>query len=431
MELGAMEEVTTDGCMAADMAVAEEVEVETAAARHGGWAGRFNEFRRGKRVETSGIREQSGEAAAQVESQDEGSFQRYGKVFPGLKTPFDLPIECFPIYEKMLDEDPGKVDQVNIMIRGAVAESTATGYSGVVNRFHGFCAEEGYTFPNFTKEAVLQFMQRCLAAKAGLAYFGKLLPSLQLLETVVDAEQTALTPAVRAAASAIKRELAKDRGIVKKAIGYDFRVIEDLIKKEVGPHVRTPEAIDAFAFRALVRASVIYFTFCRFDDFKRLRDTDVQDKGTHIEIVFERSKNDQFGDNSVSVIPARPSCAGCPVALLRLYFKRFGLKFGGGGKLLNFRIRRVAGKMVAMPFHGLSASNATKWTRKLLEKHGYEARGFTEKSMKVQGVTELLDTGEALENVMVFGRWKSQTTPLHYRNLSVKFKLAVASNIPM
>jgi hypothetical protein len=30
-----------------------------------------------------------------------GSDQIFHKVFPGLKTPFGLPIECFPVYEKM------------------------------------------------------------------------------------------------------------------------------------------------------------------------------------------------------------------------------------------------------------------------------------------------------------------------------------------
>jgi hypothetical protein len=51
----------------------------------------------------------------------------------------------------MLDEDPTAVDQVNVMLRGAVAESTAAGYGAVVNRFHGFCAERGYVFLSFLR----------------------------------------------------------------------------------------------------------------------------------------------------------------------------------------------------------------------------------------------------------------------------------------
>jgi hypothetical protein len=369
----------------------------------------------------------AGEAAA---AEEEEAFQMYGKQFPGLKTPFGLPIECFPIYERMLDANPAAVEQVNVMLKGAVAESTAAGYGSVVARFHNFCTTNGFTFPDFTTEAVINFLQQSMAEGAGLAFFQKVLPSLALLEKVLDVEKTAITAGVQSAAGAIRRERAKTRGIVKKATGFPFPVIEDLIKREVEPYERVPEKIDVFAFRAIMRAVIIYFTFCRFDDYRRLTDADFSDGGSHIRIVFEKSKNDQYGDNSVSVVTERPGCAACPVKLIRLYFRRFGLHFNGSGKLLNFRLRKEAGVYTAMHKYGLSASNATKGMRQLLEKHGYDAGKYTEKSMKVQGVTELLDTGEKLENVMVFGRWRTQTTPLHYRNLSMKFRLGVAKNIP-
>ena len=72
----------------------------------------------------------------QIQNTD-SDFVVYHKQFPGLKTPFDLPIECFPDYEAMLDEDPTCVDTVNVMLRGAVAKSTASNYKSVINRFHG------------------------------------------------------------------------------------------------------------------------------------------------------------------------------------------------------------------------------------------------------------------------------------------------------
>ena len=252
-----------------------------------------------------------------------------------------------------------------------------------------------------------------------------------MLEKVLDVKETALTEQVRAAVDALKREAAKSRGPVKKATGYSFAIIRELIAREILPFEDRLGEIDAIAFRSLCRAVIIYCTFCRFDDFKRLTDREVTDEGDHIKIVFLRSKNDQFGDNSISVIPVRGELQDCPAKIIRLYFRRFGLKFGGGGKLLNFRLRRIPGGHVAMPHLGLAASNATKCTRILLEKYGYEASKFTEKSMKVQGVTELLDVGEPLENVMTFGRWRTTTTPLHYRNLSTKYRLKVANNIPL
>ena len=78
----------------------------------------------------------------QIQNTD-SDFVVYHKQFPGLKTPFDLPIECFPDYEAMLDEDPTCVDTVNVMLRGAVAKSTASNYKSVINRFHAFSMERG------------------------------------------------------------------------------------------------------------------------------------------------------------------------------------------------------------------------------------------------------------------------------------------------
>ena len=73
----------------------------------------------------------------------------------------------------------------------------------------------------------------------------------------------------------------------------------------------------------------------------------------------------------------------------------------------------------------LSQTTATDCTRKLLLNYGIPAdlvKRFTEKSLKIAGVTGLLDTGEPLENVALAGRWKATGTPLYYRNTSYKFR---------
>ena len=72
---------------------------------------------------------------------------------------------------------------------------------------------------------------------------------------------------------------------------------------------------------------------------------------TYIQVIFERRKNDQFGDNSRTVVPARTESPACPVQLIRLYFQRFGLQFGGGGKLVNFRLQKTAGRHLPLS-HG-------------------------------------------------------------------------------
>ncbi len=117
-------------------------------------------------------------------------------------------------------------------------------------------------------------------SERGWLLFSKLIPSLRLLETVLDMEYTALTTAVCGAVSGITRELAKHRGILKKATGYSFSIIRDLISKEVLPHKDYLERMDAGHFRSLFRANFIFFTFSRFDEFSRLTDIEVTDEGS-------------------------------------------------------------------------------------------------------------------------------------------------------
>jgi hypothetical protein len=233
-------------------------------------------------------------------------------------------------------------------------------------------------------------------------------------------------PLVCCAVERVKRQRVKERGDVKKATGYSWAIFVDLIEKEVVTHADTPDRIDAFHFRSLVRAAVIYFTLCRFDDFKRLTDKEVTDVGSYIKLVFTHSKNDQFGENSISVIPERPESPACLVQLIQLYFQRFGLRFGGSGKLLNFRLRKERGSHSALTQYSLCQSNGTKWTRQLMAKHGYDPTSFTEKSNKARAVDDR-SSGHGGAGAVLHG---FRTLALHYRALSIQFRLSAASRFP-
>jgi len=187
-------------------------------------------------------------------------FVIYHKKFTGLQTPFDLPIECFPDFEKMLDEDPTCVEVVNVMMRGAVATSTASNYKSVVNKFHCYCMERGHAFPHFDAGAVLRFVKDCFAEGAKLPYFQKIIPALTMLENVLGKENSAISGVVKQSVSAIKRELAQTRGIVKKATGYSYEVIRTLVVREIEPHKEELHKIDAEHFRSIFRGTIIYCT---------------------------------------------------------------------------------------------------------------------------------------------------------------------------
>ncbi len=356
----------------------------------------------------------------------------YHKVFPGLKTPFGLPIECFPIYEKMLDKKPHLVEAVNVMLQGAVSESTSSQYGAVVREFFHFYQAEKLEFPAFSDAAVLEFVAVSFANARPLGLFRNILAALAMVEKVTGRADTVLSDHVRSAVYSVQRFYEQRKPAVRKAKKLDILVVNHLIELEILPHIRRPHNIDPIHFRSLFKATIIYFTMCRFADFAKLTDREFQDGGDHIKVTFLTRKNDQHGDNSLHIIPQRDDCTVCPVKLIRLYFWRFGLRFQGSGRSVNFRISRSAGTVTAGK-GSLSRCNSARYFKKLLFKHGYieEAKEYSEKCLKVGSVTNTLDAGEPLENVKVIGGWKSLTTPLHYRELSERFRREVASRIPL
>ena len=356
----------------------------------------------------------------------------YFSQYKGLNIPFGLSINHFPKYKEMLHKDASLVDAVNIMIGPPIAESSLKVYTPIVKKVELFCEQHGYPFPYISEPTILHFLARAYKDNNSFSFFGKILPSLKALELVLDIKHSAVTETVKIAVNNIKRKSAASRKPVKKATLFDIHILNDLIVKTIIPHEFELYKINSSEFRAIVRAIIIYYSFCRFSDYTLLLDTDLDDQGSHIVINFKKSKNDQYYEGSSSFIPVRGSVC-CPVKVIRLYYRRFHLKFKGNpssGIYVNFRLAKMNGYHMALANTKLSVGSATTQMRNLLVKSGFNGSVYTEKSFKVGGVTALCDSGEGLENVMVAGRWRNLFTPLHYRNTSVNFRLSIVQNLP-
>ncbi len=175
-----------------------------------------------------------------VTATSSGDDQIFHKVFPGLKTPFGLPIECFPVYEKMLDKKPNLVDAVNVMLTGAVAESTSSQYNAVVREFYQFCRTEKAEFPNFTAATVLEFIAVSFANGRPLGLFRTIMAALAMVEKVTGREQSVLTDHVKSAVYSVQRYYEQRKPAVKKAKKLDYLVVNHLIELEILPHIRRP-----------------------------------------------------------------------------------------------------------------------------------------------------------------------------------------------
>jgi hypothetical protein len=137
---------------------------------------------------------------------EEPGGQSFFQSFPGLITPFGLPIECFP-KEGMLDKNLSLVMAVNVMLQGAVAESTSLQYGAVVLEFHQFCVAEKIVFPHFTESTVLEFFAISFSRGRPLGLFCTLLAALFMIEKVTTGRgASAITDQVWSAVYTLQRQ---------------------------------------------------------------------------------------------------------------------------------------------------------------------------------------------------------------------------------
>ena len=61
---------------------------------------------------------------------------------------------------------------------------------------------------------------------------------------------------------------------------------------------------------------------------------------------------------------------------------------------------------------------------------GVSTAAYTDKSVKMAGVTAAFEAGASPDDVMHAGRWRSAEIPLRYKHNSVQFKRSVAAKIP-
>lgn len=356
------------------------------------------------------------------------------KIIPTLFTPFGLDIKFFPEVDAFLTSHPTMIDAANIMLKPYVADSTEKCYGQVIRDFINFCSSKKLLVSEMSESLIIKFIGISYTEKPLFSYFCKLLPSLAVLENFIKSSNkpSSITTKVNNMIISFKRNLCTFKKPTRKGNLFPIDFIQILIEKEIIPHKDEPKNINAIAFRAIFRAIIMYFTFCRFSDYRILKDTDFYNNDHSIEIIFQKSKNDQYFNGTNSLLSRYENSTLCPVFLTNLYFAKFNLHFASDltvkPSFINFYLTK---KGSAITNRSLSQCNATKSTKNLLTKHNLPCNKFTEKSMKIAGVTALLDSGEPLENVAIAGRWRTNSTPLHYRNTSYKFRLNIAKNIPL
>jgi hypothetical protein len=98
----------------------------------------------------------------------------------------------------MLDKNSSLVEAVNVMLQGAVAESTSLQYGAVVREFHQFCVAEKKVFPHFigVYNVGICAISFSRGWPLGLFLFCTLLAALAMIEKVTGRGASAITDQV-------------------------------------------------------------------------------------------------------------------------------------------------------------------------------------------------------------------------------------------
>ena len=315
------------------------------------------------------------------------------------------------------------------VLKNVRAKSTMTAYNRVVKDFKSFCQRNEYNFEMPNEQSLIHFVFNIEYERVSLPYICKIKPALQLHFSMKNGTNI-FTDYVDNVLRGAKKLAADRKPLTKKAEPLPLKILKTLVAIYIMPFENEVMRIDAEAFRSIFRATIQYFTFCRFNCFMLLTEENFKIKQNTIFIEFASAKNDQLHKGNISTLVENGTFF-CPVKITKMYFKRFYLKFGTGTKLVNFRLEKQAGMVMAKPYESLSYSTAVNCTRKLMLKHGFSVKGISEKSAKIEGVSQTANAGASLEELMWLGRWKSLTTPNHYKNNDENYKKFLASKIPV
>ena len=340
----------------------------------------------------------------------------------------------FPIIEELLRNDPGKQEHYEVLMRGNLSEATQKIYNVEIRQYRKFCNEKGLILEELREMDILMYIAHLLDKKVSVQKLSKVLPALQAVDSVLNSDSLKITERVKSAFGAAKRERAKFRLPTKKAQLFEYKDLEKAYTKHILPHIENgvmKSSVNVKFARAILRGVIIYHTYCRFSDFRHIKDSHCKLSDNSVEIVFPRSKNDQLFKGSHCVITKRDNNVICPVQFVKLFFKTFGLSDENPtGKFLNFRYEKCKTGFRVLAGKGLCLSNATRDMREMLNSIGLNGSRYTEKSFKVSGVTASTAAGMTLDEITFHGRWRCSETPRQYRTMSIEYRKGIAQKIP-
>ena len=174
-------------------------------------------------------------------------------------------------------------------------------------------------------------------------------------------------------------------------------------------------------FRTVWRIFMEFYGLLRFNEIKNLTIADIHWTDLGFDIFIAKSKTDQSRKGDWVAVASQPNSPECPVSFTRKYLSM--LPFTSGYVMPSVK------SSVISTVHPLSYSTALRDLRTVLSLIGINPQGYGEHSGRRGGTTAAASMGATLTELMMQGRWRSESMPRLYTDNAVKCKRKFARRL--
>ena len=176
-----------------------------------------------------------------------------------------------------------------------------------------------------------------------------------------------------------------------------------------------------FLFRTVWRVFIEFYGLLRFNEVKNLTLSDIHWTDLGFDIFIAKSKTDQSRKGDWVAIASQPGSPACPVSFTRKYLSM--LPYDAG-----FVMPCVKSSVITSD-QSLKYHTALRDLRTVLRLIGVDPRGYGEHSGRRGGTTAAAAKGASLTELMMQGRWRSESMPRLYTDNAVKCKRKFARRL--
>ena len=174
-------------------------------------------------------------------------------------------------------------------------------------------------------------------------------------------------------------------------------------------------------FRTVWRIILEYYGLLRFSEVSQLTFSDISWTDLGFDIFISKSKTDQTRKGDWVAITSQPASSHCPVAFTRKYLAL--LPYDSGFIMPSVK------NSIPDPTTPLKYNTALCDLRSVLRLIGIDPQGYGEHSGRRGGTTAAANKGATLDELMIQGRWRSESMPRLYTDNAIKCKRKFARRL--